>query len=97
MSKKTNTLLFIIGGTVFNVLTTVLCIIVFLVIYSSVLAPMFPESSIIQEWAIPIIFVLSIVASFFIYRLAIKIISKKVNMEEHFDPIFGRRQPPRKP
>jgi hypothetical protein len=40
--------------------------------------------------------VASIVASFFAYRLVIKFITKKVNMEEHFDPLFGRR-PPRKP
>ena len=94
MSKKTNTLLFILGGTVFNIIITILCFIIFLAIYSRFLYPALPESS--TAWALPIIFVASIAASFFIYRLAIKVIMKKVDMEKHFDPIFGRR-PPRKP
>jgi Co/Zn/Cd efflux system component len=94
MSKKTNTLLFILGGTVFNVLITIICFFILLAIYSRFLYPALPENS--AAWILPVIFVASIAASFFIYRQAVKIISKKVNMEEHFDPIFGRRQPPRK-
>jgi len=95
MSKKTNTLLFILGGTVFNVLITILCFIILLAIYSRFLYPALPEES--AAWALPVLFVASIAASFFIYRQAIKVISKKVDMEKHFDPIFGRRPPPRKP
>ena len=89
MSKKTNTLLFILGGTIFNILITVICFIGFLVIYSQFLYPHLPESS--AAWVMPIIFVASIVISFLVYRLAIKIIMKKVDMEKYFDPIFGRR------
>ena len=92
MSKKTNTLLFILGGTVFNILITVFCFILFLLIYSKFLYPRLPESS--AAWALPIIFVASIVTSFFIYRMAVKLMMKKVDMEKYFDPIFGRR--PRK-
>ena len=95
MSKKTNTLLFILGGTVFNILITIVCFLVLLVIYSRFLYPVLPESS--SAWVLPVIFVVSIAASFFVYRLAIKIITKKVDMEKHFDPIFGRRPPQRKP
>ena len=94
MSKKTNTLLFILGGTVFNILITVLCFLILLALYSRLLYPVLPESS--AAWALPIVFVASIVASFFVYRQAIKVVMKKVDMEKHFDPIFGRR-PPRKP
>ena len=94
MSKKTNTLLFILGGTVFNILTTIVCFIILLVIYSRFLYPLLPESG--AAWALPIIFVASIVASFFVYRQAVKMVTKKVDMEKHFDPIFGRRPPPRK-
>jgi len=94
MSKKTNTLLFILGGTVFNIIITVLCFIVFLVIYSAVLLPVLPEDS--AAWALPIIFVASIAVSFFVYRLAVNLVTKKIDMEKHFDPIFGRRPPPRK-
>jgi len=95
MSKKTNTLLFILGGTVFNIIITVLCFLFFLAIYSRFLFPVLPESS--TAWALPIVFVAAIAASFFIYRQVIKMIMKKVDMEKYFDPIFGRRPSPRKP
>ena len=91
MSKKTNTLLFILGGTVFNILITIICFIVFLLIYSRFLYSVLPESS--AAWFMPVIFVISIVASFLIYRFVIKIVMKKVNMEKYFDPIFGPRRP----
>ena len=89
MNKKTNTLLFVLGGTLFNILITVLSFISFLVIYSKFLYPHFPESS--AAWALPIIFVASILVSFLVYRQAVKILIKKVNMEKYFDPIFHRK------
>jgi len=94
MSKKTNTLLFIIGGTVFNIIITILCFILLLILYGSVIVPHIPQAS--SSWVIPVIFIASIVISFLVYRLAIKIIMKKVNMEKYFDPIFGPRKPPRR-
>jgi phosphoglycerol transferase MdoB-like AlkP superfamily enzyme len=95
MSKKTNTLLFILGGTAFNILVTIICFIALLVIYSRFLFPTLPESS--AAWVMPVLFVVSIVVSFLAYRLAIKIIMKKIDMEKYFDPIFGPRRPVRKP
>jgi len=94
MSKKTNTLLFVLGGTIFNILITIICFFIILALYSQFLYPLLPEES--ASWALPAVFMVSILASFFIYRLVIKVISNKVDMEKHFDPIFGRRQP-RKP
>jgi len=94
MSKKTNTLLFIIGGTVFNIIITVLCFILLLVLYGSLLLPHLPQSS--SSWVIPVIFIGSIVISFLVYRLVIKIVMKKIDMEKYFDPIFGPRRPNRR-
>lgn len=91
MNKKTNTLLFVLGGTVFNILTTILCFILIFVIYSFALAPLLPENS--GAWMLPIAFIASIVASFLIYRLAIKLLMKKIDIEKYFDPIFGPRRP----
>ena len=93
MSKKSNTFLFIILGTAFNIIITVLCFIVFLVIYSKALYPLLPQSS--SAWALPVIFVGSIVVSFFVYRLTVKLFMKKVDMEKHFFPIFGPRRKPK--
>jgi len=41
--------------------------------------------------------VLSILASLIIYRLLIKLLMKKVDMDKYFNPIFTRRPLPRKP
>jgi len=89
MSKRTKTILFIIGGTVFNIVVTIFCFAVFLFLYSRFLFPLLPEGSI--DWMLPVNFVASITASFLIYRQAIKVISKRVDMEKHFAPIFSRR------
>ena len=94
MNKKTNTILFILGGTVFNIFITMLCFIVILIIYARFLHPVLPQSS--MAWIIPLNFIASIAASFLIYRKVIKIIMKKIDMEKYFDPIFGRPRPPRR-
>lgn len=94
MNKKINTLFFIIGATVFNIIVTVVFFLLLLVFYSAVLYPALPETS--GVWVMPVIFVLSIVGSFFVYRLVIKILMKKVNMEKYFDPIIGKWRTPRK-
>ena len=95
MNKKINTFLFILGGTVFNVLITVFCFVVFLVIYSKFLYGRIGDNSV--AWVLPVFFVASIAFSFLAYRLAIKIIIKKVDMDKYFDPIFRPRGSSRKP
>jgi len=90
MSKKTNTLLFILGGTIFNVLITLFSFLAFLLVYSKFLHNHIGESS--AAWLLPVLFIAAIAVSFLVYRLAIKIIMKKVDMEKHFDPIFKPRR-----
>ena len=95
MSKKTNTIFFLLGATVFNIIVTIICFIIFLSIFARF------QNHIQEEtfaWLFPVIFIASIVASFFIYRGVMKIFEKKIDMEKYFDPLFGRRRPPhRKP
>ena len=90
MSKKTNTLWFILGATVFNILTTIICFILLLIIYARLLLPSLPESA--AAWGFPIIFIGAIVISFVLYRFVLKLIMKKIDMEKYFDPIFGRKR-----
>jgi hypothetical protein len=94
VSKKTNTLLFILGGTVFNILITIISFFILILLFSTFLIPHLPENS--GAWVMPVAFVLAIVSSFFLYRLAIKLLMKKVDIEKHFDPILGPRRPPRR-
>ena len=94
MSKKTNTIFFILAATLFNVIVTVSSFILFLITYSKFLYSRLPES--MSSWIMPIIFIGSIIVSFLAYRLAIKFVVKKINMEKYFDPFFGPRKPPGK-
>ena len=91
MSKKTNTLWFVLGATVFNIITTmIIFILLFFVVYAQFLMPSLPEESVTP--ALFISFFGAIVLSFFLYRFILKQIMKKADMEKHFDPIFGHRR-----
>ncbi|GHU04000.1 hypothetical protein FACS1894147_08640 [Spirochaetia bacterium] len=92
MSKKTNTLWFILGATVFNVLITIICFIVLFIVYMKYISPLFPEGSSAAGWGLAVIFIGAIALSFVIYRVILKQIVKKVDMEKHFDPLFNARR-----
>ena len=97
MSKKTNTIWFILGATLFNVLTTIVSFVVLLLVFTQVVNMTGIDGEAASSWGVPVIFVGAIVASFFIYRVTLKQIQKKVDMEKHFDPLFGPRRNVRKP
>jgi tellurite resistance protein TehA-like permease len=90
MSKKTNTLLFILGATVFNILLTIICFLLLFVLFIRFIYPYLPESA--AQWGFPVIFIGAIAISFVLYRIILKEVMKKVDFEKHFDPIFGRRR-----
>jgi hypothetical protein len=90
MNKKLNTVLFIIGGTVFNVLITIISFLVFLLIYTNFLYGRISENAV--SWLLPVFFAASIAASFLIYRLVIKILIKKIDVEKYFNPLFVSRK-----
>ncbi|MDR3139204.1 MAG: leader peptide processing enzyme [Treponema sp.] len=93
MSKKTNTLWFILGATVFNVLSTVISFLVLFVLYFRFLSPMLPESA--APIGIIFVFIGAIALSFVLYRFILKRITAKIDLDKHFDPLFGRRRPGR--
>jgi hypothetical protein len=90
MNKKANTLLFILGATVFNILITVICFLALFLLYARFLVQLLPENA--AAWGFPVIFIGAIALSFLVYRLILKVLLKKVNVEKYFDPIFGRRK-----
>jgi uncharacterized membrane protein (DUF485 family) len=91
MSKKTNTLWFILGATFFNILLTLFCFIFLLLMYARFLAPLLPEEQ--AAWGFPVIFIGAIALSFVIYRIALKLTMKKIDLPKHLIPVFGRRTP----
>jgi hypothetical protein len=92
MSKKTNTLLFILGATVFNILVTIISFFLLFLLYSRVLASRLPDEAFI--WGSIFVFIGAIVLSFVVYQGLLKLLIKKINVEKYFDPIFkGRKRP----
>jgi len=96
MNKKLNTLFFVLGATVFNILVTVVSFLLLTTIYVSFLMPVLPEGA-PHELIFSLIFIAAIVLSFVAYRFVLNRILKKIKFEDYFDPILrGRRPPPKK-
>ncbi|MCL2209911.1 MAG: leader peptide processing enzyme [Treponema sp.] len=89
MNKKVNTLLFILGATTFNILMTVISFIILILLYIKFLIPLMPEAN--RSWGFSIIFLASIVISFFVYRYVLKFLISKIDIEKYFDPIFVKK------
>ena len=95
MNKKLNTLFFVLGATVFNILVTVVSFLLLSSVYVWLLVPRLSEE--VAPMGFPVIFIMAIVASFVVYRVALNILLKKIKFEDYFDPILrGRRPPPKK-
>ena len=89
MNKKVNTLLFILCATLFNVLIALLSFTVLLFLYVKFLLTLIPESG--RFWGFILIFLAAVAISFFVYRVILKYLMKKVDVEKYFDPFFVRR------
>jgi hypothetical protein len=92
MNKKTNTILFILGATVFNILVTVVSFFVLFLLYSRILASRLPDETFI--WGSIFVFIGAIALSFVVYQALLKLLVKKIDINKYFDPIFGRKKRP---
>ena len=89
MNKKVNTLLFILGATVFNIMITILSFLLLLFLYAKFVMKSLPEAA--QAWSFPLMFIAAIAISFFVYKFALGFLMKKINVEKYFDPIIKSR------
>jgi hypothetical protein len=94
MNKKTNTFLFILGATVFNVIVTVASFLILLILFLKFLAPILPQDA--GAWGLPVVFVGAIAIAFILYRFVLKMLIKRIDVDRYFDPLFRPRKPPRK-
>jgi len=90
MNKKVNTILFILGATVFNILITILSFLVLLIIYAKTIMRILPEG--LQSWSFPFIFIAALAIAFFAYRYTLRYLISRVEIEKYFDPIFVSKQ-----
>lgn len=89
MNKKANTVLFVLGATVVNVIIMMVIFLAVFVLYGKFLAPAIPDQ--VDQIMMIVIFIGSIVLTYFIYHRMIKYLTNKIDMEKYFDPIFRPR------
>jgi len=95
MNKKLNTLFFVLGATVFNILVTVLAFLLLSSVFVWLLLPRLPDAA--AQMGFALVFLMAIAASFLVYRLVLNKIISRIKFEDYFDPILrGRRPPPKK-
>ncbi len=94
MNKRTNTLVFIVVATIFNIIITVASFLALLVVYGRLIAPRIPAH--IAAWGLPVIFIGAIVLAFFVYRHVLKIVMRHIDVEKNFDPLFRPHRPPKR-
>jgi uncharacterized membrane protein YhaH (DUF805 family) len=85
MSKKTNTLLFVLIATAANILLTLVSFLVLYLPYALLIAPRLPSSSVI--WILALLFLAALVISFIVYQALLKLFMKKVDVRKYFEPM----------
>ena len=93
MNKKVNTVLFIIGATVVNIVTMLIIFLTGLYLIGVLLPETARESA--GQFLFILMFLIAIAGSFFIYHRLIRFISKRIDLEKYFHPIFKFRGRPR--
>jgi hypothetical protein len=89
MNKKINSILFVLGATMFNVLVSVLSFLLMLIIYVKFIMHLLPQKA--QAWSFSLIFIASLAIAFLVYRSVLRFLIKKIEIEKYFDPIFARK------
>lgn len=90
MNKKVNTLLFILGATVVNILIMIIIFFgAFLLLAAVLPKDMNPGGT---QIIMMLVFFGAIIGTFFIYHRLIKYLSGKIDMEKYFHPIISRKK-----
>ena len=89
-NKKLNSVLFILGATVANIIVMTAAFFLLLVLFARFAAPVLPAWA--NQLGLLLIFVGAVVGTYFLYHAFMKYLQKRVKLEEHFGPIFSRRK-----
>ena len=90
MSKKTNSLIFMLVATLVNVAILLVYFVVGILLLNF-LSAAFPESALIPAMII-LVFLAVIVLSFMTYSKLVKWVNKRFNLEDKMDPLFSSRK-----
>lgn len=83
MNKKVNSVLFIIGATVFNILALFFYFLAFMGICGLFLPA---REGLFAQVVWLVLFLAALVSDWFTYRLVFRVFKEKVNVDRYFDP-----------
>jgi hypothetical protein len=95
MNKKLNTVLFMLAATVLNIVMMI-TLLILLVVLAGVLFPDVPATT--GQILLIAAFLLALGGSFALYTFVMRWITRKIDMDRYFHPIFKQRsgrRPPR--
>ncbi len=90
MNKKANTLLFVLGATIANVIVMMVIFLVLFVLFGRFVAPHLSPQ--MNQIIMLVLFIAAIVLTYVIYHRAVKYLTTKIDMDKYFDPIFRPRK-----
>jgi len=94
VNRKLNTLLFILGATVLNLLIMALLLLLGLFVISMIFRNSEPGAGV--QIALFVVFALGIGGTFVVYNRVIRWVAGKVDMDKYFHPLFrpgGKKKP----
>jgi hypothetical protein len=95
MTKNANTVLFIVAATGFNIVLTGLIFTLLFLFFFVVVRPFISDGYVV--FGLPVVFIVSILLSFSIYRALLKRFMKNIDTEKIFDTSFSfKKKPPDK-
>ena len=90
MNKKVNTILFMLAGTVLNIVMMLAIFLILLFAANFVLTP--ETDSTVKMVVFLLVISLSVVGSFFFYSKVIKWINGKWDLDQYLHPLFGKKR-----
>ncbi len=91
MNKKLNTALFMLAATIFNLVLLFVLILLAMLALSAIFGDRLGPS--LMSILLIVVFLAAMVGSFLIYNQVVKLITRKIDMEKYFLPLFKRRAP----
>ncbi len=88
MNKKVNTVLFILGASVANLVIMATIMTGGLFLMGRVLPEKIQESA--GRVLFVVLFLVVVAGAFFVYNRIIRLLSKRVDMDKYFRPLFGK-------
>lgn len=90
MNKRLNSILFILGATIVNIVAMILIFFVCMVLFARFFAPHLSPG--VNQIILLVLFVGSVVLTYFLYHRLMKWLSNKYPLEEYFGPLFGKKR-----